>query len=160
MIETPTAVRHAREIAQEADFLSIGTNDLVATTLSLDRGQPVASVRAAADPRVLRHVATVVRAARDSGRTVEVCGEAASDLTLAALFVGLGVDELSVGPARLDDVRAKVRTVTLANARLAVQAALHASSADEALALAEAQLAGDAHDERRDALHRVGGPGA
>jgi phosphoenolpyruvate-protein kinase (PTS system EI component) len=150
------------EIAREADFLSIGTNDLVATTLALDRERPLASARTAAHPKVLRHVAAVVHAAHDVGRTIEICGEAASEPALALLLVGLGVDELSVGAARLDEVRASVRSVTLAAARRAADSARSASSLDEALTIADAlrELAVDARDEQRDAPRRVGGIGA
>src|SRR5207237_5005730 len=96
MIETPAAAERAEEIAAEADFLSIGTNDLVQYALGLDRAGPLATARAAADPAVLRLVARVVAAARLRGIPVEVCGEAAGEPPLAALLVGLGVDELSV----------------------------------------------------------------
>jgi len=77
MLETPLAVRRAHEIALEADFLSIGTNDLVQYTLGLDRTQPLATVRSAGDPRVLRLVASAVEAAHAAGLSIEVCGEAA-----------------------------------------------------------------------------------
>ena len=112
MIETPEAAHRAAEIAAEADFLSIGTNDLVQYTLGLDRERPMATLKTAADPEVLGHIARVVEAAHDRGLTVEVCGEAAGEPELAALFIGLGVDELSVAPARLDEIRATVRTIS------------------------------------------------
>jgi len=112
MIETPDAAWRAAEIAAEADFLSIGTNDLVQYTLGLDRERPMATVRTAADPEVLGHIARVVEAAHDRGLAVEVCGEAAGEPELAVLLVGLGVDELSVAPARLDEIRATVRGIS------------------------------------------------
>src|SRR5204863_6133205 len=79
MIETPDAARHALDIALEADFLSIGTNDLVQYTLGLDRELPLASARTAADPAVLSLIALVAAAAASTGVTVEVCGEAAGE---------------------------------------------------------------------------------
>jgi phosphoenolpyruvate-protein phosphotransferase len=112
MIETPEAACRAAEIAAEADFLSIGTNDLVQYTLGLDRERPMATVKTAADPEVLGHIARVVEAAHDRGLTVEICGEAAGEPELAVLFVGLGVDELSIAPARLDEIRATVRGIS------------------------------------------------
>jgi phosphoenolpyruvate-protein kinase (PTS system EI component) len=112
MIETPEAASGAAEIAAEADFLSIGTNDLVQYTLGLDRERPMATVKTAADPEVLGHIARVVEAAHDKGLTVEVCGEAAGEPELAVRFVELGVDELSVAPARLDEIRAAVRGIS------------------------------------------------
>jgi phosphoenolpyruvate-protein kinase (PTS system EI component) len=112
MIETPEAAWRAAEIAAEADFLSIGTNDLVQYTLGLDRERPVATVQTASDPEVLGHIARVVEAAHGQGLTVEICGEAAGEPELAARFVELGVDELSVAPARLDEIRATVRGIS------------------------------------------------
>ena len=109
MIETPTGVARARELALAADFFSIGTNDLVATTLGLDRDQPVASPLSAADPAVVELMQRTVDAAHAVAITVEVCGEAAGEPGLTPLLVGLGVDELSVSPARLDAVRSAVR---------------------------------------------------
>jgi phosphoenolpyruvate-protein kinase (PTS system EI component) len=109
MIETPAGVARVTEIALEADFLSIGTNDLVQSTLGVDRESPEASIALAAHPDVLRGIRAVTRAAAAAGLTVEVCGEAAGDPAVAELFVGLGVDELSVAPTRLDTLRAAIR---------------------------------------------------
>ena len=131
MIETPLAVRRAHEIALEADFLSIGTNDLVQYTLGLDRAQPLATARSAADPRVLSLIADTVAAAHEAGLTVEVCGESASVPELATLYVGLGVDELSVAPARLDEVRTTVRRISSTDAAEAVVTALSGERGDE-----------------------------
>jgi len=131
MLETPLAVRRAHEIALEADFLSIGTNDLVQYTLGLDRTQPLATVRSAGDPRVLRLVASAVEAAHAAGLSIEVCGEAASVPELATLFVGLGVDELSVSPARVDELRATVRSLDSVEAARAASRALSVERGDE-----------------------------
>jgi len=136
MIETPEAAHCAHEIALEADFLSIGTNDLVATTLGLDREAPVASSLTAADPVVLELVRRTVAAAKAAGVPVEVCGESASEPPLAVLFVGLGVDELSVAPARLDVLRATIRKISSVDAHTAAAAALASGSAGEALRVA------------------------
>ena len=116
MIETPSAASRAREIAAEADFLSIGTNDLVQYTLGLDRERPVASAATAAEPMVLQLIAHVVDSAHAEGKTVEVCGEAAGETAVATLLIGLGVDELSVSPARLDELRETVRRLSFTEA--------------------------------------------
>jgi phosphoenolpyruvate-protein kinase (PTS system EI component) len=149
MIETPEAAARAGQIAAEADFLSIGTNDLVQYTLGLDREQPLASTVAAAAPEVLTHIAATVAAAHELGRPVEVCGEAAGEPAVALLLLGLGVDELSVSPARIDAVRAAVRGVTAHGAAAASQEALRVASADDALAIGRALLdePGDEHGE-------------
>jgi phosphoenolpyruvate-protein phosphotransferase len=135
MIETPAAAGHAAEIARQADFLSIGTNDLVQYTLGLDRERPVASAVTAAEPIILALIGQVVEAAHAAGKTVEVCGEAAGEVAVATLLVGLGVDELSVAPAKLDELRDTVRGLSFADAAEAAQQAVAAASAREALAL-------------------------
>ena len=155
MIETPEAVRQAREIALEADFLSIGTNDLVASTLELDRDLPLASVETAADPAVLAHVAAVVNAAHDVGLTVEVCGEAACIPELIAIFVGLGVDELSVAPARVDLVRGIIRALSAERSAALAREALAATSARAVLELARSREAGDELRESLDDLRGI-----
>jgi phosphoenolpyruvate-protein kinase (PTS system EI component) len=109
MIETPRGATRSGELALAADFFSIGTNDLVATTLGLDRDHPLASPLSAGDPAVVALMRRTIHAAHAVGITVEVCGEAAGEPELTALLVGLGVDELSVSPARLDAVRDAVR---------------------------------------------------
>jgi multiphosphoryl transfer protein len=110
MIETPAGVASARELAVAADFISIGTNDLVATTLGLDREQPLASALSAREPAVVELIRRTILAAHAAGITVEICGEAAGEPELTPLLVGLGVDELSVAPARLDAIRSAVRS--------------------------------------------------
>ncbi len=154
MIETPEAARRAREIALEADFLSIGTNDLVSSTLELDRDLPHASVATAADPLVLTHIAAVVTAAHDIGITVEVCGEAAGVPELVAIFVGLGIDELSVAPARIDLVRGIVRGLSAERSAALAREALVAPSARAVLDLAGLHESGD---ELRQPLDGLGG---
>jgi phosphoenolpyruvate-protein kinase (PTS system EI component) len=131
MVETPLAARRARELAVEADFLSIGTNDLVQYTLGLDRSQPLATARSAAHPRVLSLIAHTVEQAHEAGLTVEVCGEAASVPDVAELLIGLGVDELSVAPARVDEVRTTVRLTSGAEAAVAAAAIVSGERGDE-----------------------------
>jgi phosphoenolpyruvate-protein kinase (PTS system EI component) len=114
MIELPEAAEHADEIAAEADFLSIGTNDLTAATLGVDRFS--AGHAPAHDPHVLALIAKTVKAAGAAGLPVEVCGEAASDPVSVPLLIGLGADELSVGAARVGTVRSWVRELSYADA--------------------------------------------
>lgn len=157
MIETPEAAGRADEIAAEADFLSIGTNDLVQYTLGLDRERPLATVQAAADPAVLRCIGQVVAAARKRELAVEVCGEAAGDPELVALLVGLGVDELSVSPARLDEVRSTIRSLSAVAAREAAALALEAQSARQSLAFAAGALSVESGNERDEMVDGRGG---
>ena len=129
MIETPRAAQNAWLIGQHSAFLSIGTNDLTAATLGADR---FAANRARAyDPRVLRSIARSVAAAHDAGIAVEVCGEAASDTVMLPLLVGLGVDEVSVGAARVGEVRGWIRELNAEDAEAVARSALTLDSADD-----------------------------
>jgi phosphoenolpyruvate-protein kinase (PTS system EI component) len=157
MIETPAAAGRAAEIAAEADFLSIGTNDLVQYTLGLDRERPVASASTAAEPIVLQLIAQVVNAAHAAGKTVEVCGEAAGETAVAALLIGLGVDELSVAPARLDELRETVRLLSFDDAAEVARQAVNASSARGALALAGGLLSAELRHETGQVIGGLGG---
>jgi len=155
MIETPAAAAAVFDLAGRADFLSIGTNDLTAATLGEDR---FGAGRARAhDPRVLALVARTVRAAHAAGRTVEVCGEAASDPRIVPLLVGLGVDELSAGAARVGAVRAWIRGIDRARAAALAERALDAVDASAVEALVQA---GDAAAQGLDRGDRVSAVGA
>jgi len=146
MIETRAAVAAAPAIAAAADFVSIGTNDLTADVLGEDRFEPGAAV--AHDPRVLAAIAAACDAARDAGRVVEVCGEAAGDPLLLPLLVGLGVRELSTGAARVGATRAAVRALDVDTARRMARAALAAPDAGAVATLV--RQAGHAAAERLD----------
>jgi len=115
MVETPEAALGAREIATEADFLSIGTNDLTQLVLGLDRER--SRTAPVLDSRVMRLIAATVHAANEAQIPVDVCGEAASDPVAMPVLVGLGVDELSVAAARVGMVRNWVRKLDFAVAR-------------------------------------------
>ncbi|BCJ74327.1 hypothetical protein CS0771_38710 [Catellatospora sp. IY07-71] len=113
MIELPEAVAAVDELAAAADFLSLGSNDLTAAVLGLDRRDPALTPARIADPVVLSAVVTVVRAARRHDRDVSVCGDAAGDPSLVPLLLGAGCRILSMAPTALDEVRAAVRDTTL-----------------------------------------------
>jgi phosphoenolpyruvate-protein kinase (PTS system EI component) len=127
MIEVPGAVSMIDQLVREVDFLSIGTNDLTALQLGLDRSRP--GPAPAHHPAVLRLVAATCAAARIAGIGVSVCGEAASDPVAMPLLLGLGVDTLSVGSSRVGQVREWVRAVDLAAARSIAAQALQLESA-------------------------------
>jgi phosphoenolpyruvate-protein kinase (PTS system EI component) len=136
MIETRAAVERVDEIASAADFLSIGTNDLTHSMLATDRFAPGES--AGHHPQVLAAIAEVVRAAHGLGRVVEVCGEAASHPTAMPLLLGLGVDELSVGAARVGQPRRWERALDYDRLR---ELAASALALDSAAAVAESVAA-------------------
>jgi multiphosphoryl transfer protein len=139
MIEIPSAALLAESMAERVDFFSIGTNDLTQYTLAADRGNPdLASYQDALHPSVLRLIEMVVSGARKHERLVAVCGEAASDERAAAIFVGLGVDELSLTGAKIPHIKASLRKQSLAGMKLLAHTALHCQSAAEVRALAPA----------------------
>jgi phosphotransferase system enzyme I (PtsI) len=106
MIEIPSAALVAREIAREVDFLSIGTNDLIQYTVAVDRvNHRVANLYRSTHPAVIRLIKATVDAAKEAKIWTGVCGEMATDIRLTPLLVGLGIDELSVGPREIPSVR-------------------------------------------------------
>ncbi|PTL76358.1 phosphoenolpyruvate--protein phosphotransferase [Vitiosangium sp. GDMCC 1.1324] len=136
MIEVPVAAVLADRLAAEADFLSIGTNDLTQYALAMDRGNPhVAAQLDGLHPGVLRLVAQAVEGARKHGRPVAVCGGIASDPRAAPLLIGLGVTELSATPAVVPDLKAFIRTLTFPHCVEVAQKALQFESGDEVRAL-------------------------
>lgn len=157
MIETPRGVACADEIARVADFVSLGTNDLArfARTVVDDASL---TPSAAADPEVLRFVSLVVQAAHAHGIPACVCGEAAGESDLVPLFVGLGVDELSVSPAKLERVRLVLPRLTFGSVEALAAAALEAASLDVVLALSQTLLeSAEGRDEGGQASDGFGG---
>jgi phosphocarrier protein FPr len=134
MIEVPAAALIAEALAREAEFFSIGTNDLAQYALASDRGNH----DVAADslhPGLLRLVASTATGARVRGRSVSVCGGSAADPLAVPVFLGLGVRTLSVAPALVPDVKAVIRTLTLARCAEVAFAALELDSGDAVRAL-------------------------
>ena len=137
MIETPAAALMADRIAMEADFLSIGTNDLTQYTLAMDRGHPeLASRLDALHPAVLRLIARTAGAAISHGRRIAVCGGLASDPTAAPILIGLGVHELSVVPSVIPQLKALIGSVSLETCRELARQALELETAEAVRALA------------------------
>ncbi len=130
MVDVPATAIMAAQFAREADFFSIGTNDLTQYTLAMDRdNQQLAQLYEPLSPAVPRSIRHTVDAGHAAGRWVGVCGEMAGDPRVAVLLVGLGVDELSVSCFDLPRVKAAIRSVTLERARELAQRALGVSSA-------------------------------
>jgi phosphotransferase system enzyme I (PtsI) len=133
MVEVPSSALLADRILADADFASIGTNDLTQYTLAADRllGS-VASFQDPWHPAVLKLVGEVGKAGRATGKPVGICGEAAADPLLAVVLVGLGATTLSMSPSALADVRAELARFTLDEAQHFAELALSANSAVEA----------------------------
>ncbi|MGB0775624.1 MAG: phosphoenolpyruvate--protein phosphotransferase, partial [Akkermansiaceae bacterium] len=132
MIEVPSAAVMAREIAKEVDFLSIGTNDLIQYTVATDRVNPyVSHLYKPTHPAVIRLMDTTVNAAKDAGIWTGVCGEMAGDLSLTPILVGLGIDELSVGPHILPEIKKAVRSLSHSECSEMMKEALACSSSPD-----------------------------
>jgi phosphotransferase system enzyme I (PtsI) len=113
MVEVPSAAIQADTFAREADFFSIGTNDLVQYTLAVDRiNERVASLYSPTHPAVVRLIRDVARAARRHKTPVSCCGEAAADLDYAMLLLGLGVWTLSVSAGSIPPLKRFIRGLT------------------------------------------------
>jgi multiphosphoryl transfer protein len=136
MIEVPSAVVMAEEFAKEVEFFSIGTNDLTQYTLAMDRGHPALAKQAdGLHPAVLRLIRQTVQAANAQGKWVGVCGGVAGDPLGAAILTGLGVKELSVSIPSVAAVKAKLRTLSLAQAKRLADRAVQCRTAQEVRAL-------------------------
>lgn len=106
MMETPASVLLAEEFAQEADFFSIGTNDLTQYILAVDRGnKKIASRYDSFHPAVLKAIAAIIRAGHKYGRKVGMCGEMAGDVKAVSNLLDLGLDEFSMSSGNVDYVR-------------------------------------------------------
>ncbi|MFD8526920.1 phosphoenolpyruvate--protein phosphotransferase [Streptosporangium canum] len=143
MIEIPAAALRAADLAEAADFFSLGTNDLAQYTFAADRQVgALTALQDAWQPALLDLVALAVAGAVEHGKPCGVCGEAAGDPVLACVLAGLGVTSLSMAPAALPAVRAALSRHTREQCRLAAQAALAGTSPQEARAAARSHLPG------------------
>ncbi|TLP48713.1 phosphoenolpyruvate--protein phosphotransferase [Cohaesibacter sp. CAU 1516] len=130
MIEIPSAVMMAEELAREVDFFSIGTNDLTQYALAMDRMHPqLAKMADGLDPAVLRLIRKTVEAADAAGIWVGACGGIAGDPLGADILTGLGVKELSVSIPAIAAVKARIRSRSMAEAQSIAYQALGCHSA-------------------------------
>jgi phosphocarrier protein FPr/phosphocarrier protein len=143
MIETPASAVMADRIAREADFLSVGTNDLTQYTLAMDRGHPELAARLdALHPAVLRLISTVVTAAKLNGRMVAICGGLASDPVAVPILIGLGVHELSMVPAVIPQLKALISTLNIDDCTALAKQALDRETAEDVRALTLQSVSG------------------
>ncbi|MBO7238474.1 MAG: phosphoenolpyruvate--protein phosphotransferase [Elusimicrobiaceae bacterium] len=131
MVEVPSAALLAQQFAAQADFFSIGTNDLTQYTLAIDRGHKTLCAQAdPLHPAVLQLIASTCRGAQKHQKPVAVCGAVAGDLDAVPLLVGLGVTELAVSANLIAPVKALVRKISKAHAAQIAEQALQCTSAN------------------------------
>jgi phosphoenolpyruvate-protein phosphotransferase (PTS system enzyme I) len=142
MIEIPSAAVMARTLAQEVDFLSLGTNDLVQYVLAADReDESVAGYYQPLHPGVLRLVHSVADDAASAGCELTICGEMAGDPVHAELLVGLGLRQFSVAPGEMLEVKSAIRAIRLDEARDLARRALELGTVAEVESLLEERRA-------------------
>jgi len=130
MIEVPAAALQAEQLAEHADFLSIGTNDLSQYTLAMDRDHSGLAARVdALHPALLRLIAMTCEGAAVHKRWVGVCGALASDPLATPVLIGLGVTELSVSPVQIGEIKDRVRQLHEAECQRLARDLLKLSSA-------------------------------
>ena len=125
MIEVPSAVMMADELAAEADYFSVGSNDLIQYMLAIDRDDgALHDLYQPHHPAVLRALRRAVEAAHRYGKPITICGEMAGHPLSTPLLIGLGFDELSVSPYMLPDVKQAIRSVRYTDCRVLAEEAL------------------------------------
>lgn len=132
MVETPSAAVNARHLAKEADFFSIGTNDLTQYTLAVDRGNEIiAHLYNPLSPSVLNLIKQVIDASHAEGKWTGMCGELAGDVRATALLLGMGLDEFSMSAISVPHVKKLARSIRYEDAKaLADEALAQPTSAD------------------------------
>jgi phosphotransferase system enzyme I (PtsI) len=132
MVETPSAALIADRLAQEADFFSVGTNDLIQYSLAIDRqNRDVAYLYKPLHLSVLRALKSIVTAAKDAKIPVAMCGEMAGDPLYALMLLALGFDELSMTAGQIPTVKGLVRQSSRAEAQQLLESAMDLTTAEE-----------------------------
>ena len=130
MIEVPSAVIMADVIAENVDFFSIGTNDLIQYALAIDRGnEQVAHLFQPLDPAIIRMLKHVADVARQKNIKVFMCGEMAGTPHHIPLLLGLGMDELSMNPQTIPDIKRIIRSLNVGDTRTFIKEVLKQTTA-------------------------------
>ncbi len=117
MIETPSAAILSDVLAKHVDFFSIGTNDLIQYIMACDRdNEKINHLFQPLHPAVLRSISMIINNAHENGIKVSVCGEMASELLSIPIFVGMGVDELSMSSKTILETKKMIRNINFAEA--------------------------------------------
>ncbi|MBW2365719.1 MAG: phosphoenolpyruvate--protein phosphotransferase [Deltaproteobacteria bacterium] len=136
MIEVPSAVTIADLLAEEADFFSIGTNDLIQYSFAVDRGnKQVAYLYRALDPAIIRMIKHVTEVGKQKNIKVFMCGEMAGDPINTPILLGLGIDELSMSPQVMPAVKSMIRSLDVKETNSFINQVMEKSTASEILKL-------------------------
>ncbi|MBN1526984.1 MAG: phosphoenolpyruvate--protein phosphotransferase, partial [Candidatus Omnitrophica bacterium] len=141
MIEVPSAALTSDILAKEADFFSIGTNDLIQYALAVDRvNEKIAYLYEPAHPGVLRLVKNIIENGHAAGIWVGMCGEMAGDINMTLILLGLGLDEFSTSPIMVSEIKRIIRSVTMEQAKVIAQEAITLSTGKEVEEFARKKL--------------------
>ena len=141
MIEVPSAAMTADILAKEADFFSIGSNDLIQYSLAVDRAnEKVAYLYEPTHPAVLRLIKNIIDAAHNADINVGMCGEMAGEPSLALILLGLGLDEFSMPPQVIPELKYLIRSITLKEAQEIAKEAMEFSTGTKVEEFAKAKL--------------------
>jgi len=132
MIEVPSAAIMAKEFAQEADFISIGTNDLIQYSLAVDRGNDIVSgLYQGFHPAVIRLIHNIIKEGKKAGKMVSMCGEMAADPFAVPLLVGLGLESLSASASTIPFIKKVIRSLNHHDLKLLAEECLKLTSESE-----------------------------
>jgi phosphotransferase system enzyme I (PtsI) len=132
MIETPSAVAMAPELARECDFFSVGSNDLTQYVLAVDRtNRRVSHLHQSHHPAVLRSIRDAIQAGHEAGIWVGLCGEMGGHPLQAVLLVGMGIDEISTHASTVPMIKKVIRTISFDQAKTWAEEALRLPTAEE-----------------------------
>ena len=141
MIEVPSAAMTADLLAREADFFSIGTNDLIQYSLAVDRtNEQTADLYSPGHPAILRMIKQIVEAGHQEHLKISLCGEMSGEPILALLLLGLGIDELSMSSLNILQIKKLIRSVSFKDAQEVVQKAIMLSTGAEVEEFSRAKL--------------------
>lgn len=140
MIEVPSAVTIADLLADQVDFFSIGTNDLIQYSFAVDRGnKQVSYLYRALDPAIIRMIKHVADVSKQKNIKVFMCGEMAGDPIHIPILLGVGIDELSMSPQSIPAVKTMIRSLEAKETKAFIDQVITKSTASEILDLLKAE---------------------